>query len=214
MRCGLFFTCSVTFSFDPDESQTYSRPFSSSAATMGRGARSAPAASSMVNPCGSRNVCPFSLTWCVCAASGAAAASKAASARRYIRGPPGGERQYTRSPGERRGVSPPVILDRSPGERRGVSPPVILDHRRAHAPPLAKIRRLREPPRRRAPPTEIDAPLAHAKLLPSACHGLHLRKGGGRMGSHPVEPSPTDAQPAHRPTPDTDPTALREPDHG
>ena len=34
------------------------------------------------------------------------------------------------------------------------------------------------------------------------------------MGSHSAEPSPTDAQPAAPPIPDTDPTAVREPDHG
>ena len=62
MRCGLFFTCSATFSFEPEESVTYSRPFSSNAAAMGRGARSAPAASSMVKPSGSVNVWPFNFT--------------------------------------------------------------------------------------------------------------------------------------------------------
>jgi multidrug resistance protein, MATE family len=34
------------------------------------------------------------------------------------------------------------------------------------------------------------------------------------MGSNPVDPSPTDSQPAHPPTPEADPTAVREPDHG
>jgi len=60
MRCVGFLSWTSGFSFEPDESATYSRPRSSKDATMGRSTRGGPATRSIVKPTGNVKVCPSS----------------------------------------------------------------------------------------------------------------------------------------------------------